>query len=144
MENQAVENPIVIQTLVRRPLPEVWDKWTGEEHIVHWNAASDDWHTPHALNEIHAGGKIRWRMEARDGSMGFDFEGTYEDIRPLRLLRYRIMDGRLVEVHFEEHPEGTVVKECFEAEDVHSRELQQQGWQAILDRFRDYVEGAPR
>lgn len=141
MEQTGTEGPILITTTVRRPLEEVWQKWTGEEHIVHWNAASDDWHTPHAVNELWEGGSIRWHMEARDGSIGFDFEGSYETVLPHKLLRYRIADGRSVEIRFEEHEQGTIVTESFEAEGMNSRELQQQGWQAILDRFRDYAEG---
>lgn len=142
MTNPAAVNPIVIETIVRRPLTEVWEKWTGASHIMQWNAASDDWHTPHAINELKEGGRICWRMEARDGSIGFDFEGTYEEVIPHQVLKYRIADGRLVEIYFEEHAEGTTVRESFEAEQIHSRELQQQGWQAILDRFRHYAEGA--
>ncbi len=144
MERAALNEPIVIRTLVRSTISDVWEKWTGEGHIVHWNAASDDWHTPHAVNELRPGGRIKWRMEARDGSMGFDFEGCYEAVIPHNLLHYRIMDGRQVEIRFEEDGDGILVTESFEAENIHSRELQEQGWQAILDRFRDYVEQGPR
>ena len=131
---------ITVQTTVNAPLPAVWDYWTKPEHITQWNAASDDWHTPWAENDLRAGGKFRARMEAKDGSFGFDFEGTYTDVQEHRYLEYTIADGRQVQVNFSSQGDTTYVVETFEAEDTHSIEMQQEGWQAIMDNFRKYAE----
>lgn len=131
---------ITISTTVKAPISLVWKKWTNPEDIVIWNSASDDWHTPMAENDLRVGGKFRSRMEARDGSMGFDFEGTYEKVEFHELIEYEITDGRKVSVVFKNHGSETEIVETFEAEGIHSIELQQAGWQSILDNFKKYTE----
>lgn len=132
---------ITVEALVQAPVEQVWQCWTAPEHITQWNAASDDWHTPWAKNDLRVGGTFTSRMEARDGSMGFDFEGEYDEVQPLQLIRYHMADGRRVTIQFTFSDAGTHVSETFDAESVHSAELQRQGWQAILNRFKGYVEG---
>ena len=118
----------------------VWKYWNSPEDIKQWNNASDDWHTPHAEVDLREGGRFSSRMEARDGSAGFDFEGVYNKIEVNREIEYTIADGRKVNVRF--FPEGvnTKVVESFEAESQNSVEMQRQGWQAILNNFKKYVE----
>lgn len=134
---------ITVQTTVKSDIERVWSAWTTPADIVRWNAASDDWHTPRSTNDLRVGGKFTSRMEARDGSMGFDFEGTYTSVVPGRLLEYAMPDGRTVSVTFEPVDGGVKVVESFDAEGTNTAERQQQGWQAILDRFRSYVESKP-
>ena len=131
---------ITVETTVNAPLQKVWDYWTKPEHITQWNAASEDWHTPWAENDLQVGGKFKARMEARDGSFGFDFEGTYTDVQDLRQLEYSIADGRKVQVNFSTQGEATKIVETFDAEDTHSIEMQKEGWQAIMDNFKKYAE----
>lgn len=132
--------PITISTSVRLPASRVWELWTDPMHIIKWNAASDDWFTPYAESDLRSGGRFCSRMEARDGSMGFDFTGTFTTTEPPHLLEYTIDDGRKVTVRFSEENGSTVVTETFEPENVHSPELQRSGWQAILDNFKKYAE----
>lgn len=134
--------PVTVTTSIRAEPEDIWAMWTGVEHIVRWNAASDDWCTTRAVNDLRVGGRFSSRMEARDGSEGFDFEGTYDEIVLQSLIRYRMDDGRSVAVRFEPTPDGVRVSETFDPETENPVELQQQGWQAILDRFRDYVESS--
>jgi uncharacterized protein YndB with AHSA1/START domain len=131
---------ITIKTSINAPVQKVWKLWTDPEHIIKWNNASADWHTPRAENDLRVGGKFLSRMEARDGSMGFDFAGIYERVEPLKNIAYVLGDGRKVEVTFTENNGITEVSESFEAEDMNSIELQQAGWQSILDNFRKYTE----
>jgi uncharacterized protein YndB with AHSA1/START domain len=131
---------LTVETTVNAPIQKVWDYWTKPEHITKWNAASDDWHTPWAENELKVGGKFKARMEARDGSFGFDFEGTYNDVQDQKYLEYTIADGRKVQVSFSSQAEATKVVETFEAEDTHSIEMQKEGWQAIMNNFKKYAE----
>jgi uncharacterized protein YndB with AHSA1/START domain len=131
---------LTVETTVNAPIQKVWDYWTKPEHITKWNAASDDWHTPWAENELKVGGKFKARMEARDGSFGFDFEGTYNDVQDQKYLEYTIADGRKVQVSFSSLAEATKVVETFEAEDTHSIEMQKEGWQAIMNNFKKYAE----
>ena len=138
METQ--KKVITVQTTVNAPVEKVWKLWTGPEHITKWNNASDDWHTPRASNDVRVGGKFQARMEARDGSMGFDFEGTYKTVKPNEYLEYDIADGRNVQVAFKANGDNTTVVENFEAENENSEELQRGGWQAILDNFKKYAE----
>ena len=105
-----------------------------------WNAASDDWHTTSATNDVRVGGKFSARMEARDKSFGFDFAGVYTEVRPHELLVYEMGDDRDVRVEFEVQGDATVVRETFVAEGTHSIEMQRGGWQSILNRFKDFVE----
>ena len=134
------KNSITIQTVVNANIMTVWEKWTTPRDIVKWNNASDDWHTPQATNDLKAGGKFSFRMEAKDGSMGFDFEGIYQRVMPFELIEYTIADGRKVKVTFIASGDNTRVSETFDAENENSEEMQKAGWQSILDNFKHYVE----
>ena len=129
-----------IETVIQRPVAEVWTYWTEPEHINAWNAASDDWHTTEATNDVQAGGRFSSHMAAKDGSMGFDFSGVYDDVVVNEKLAYTLDDGRHVTVLFEANGDETNVVETFEAESANPPEMQQAGWQSILDRFKEYAE----
>jgi uncharacterized protein YndB with AHSA1/START domain len=131
---------ISIQTTVKSDIEKVWAAWTTPEDINQWNAASDDWHNPRSSNDLRVGGKFCYRMEAKDGSVGFDFEGTYTNVVPGKLIEYVLEDGRTVSVAFEQLDGGILVVETFETENSNSAEMQKQGWQCILDRFCAHVE----
>jgi uncharacterized protein YndB with AHSA1/START domain len=133
---------ITVETVVKADLRKVWAAWNNPEDIKQWNAASDDWHTPRATVDLREGGKFVARMEAKDGSEGFDFEGTYTRVVPRKLVEYRMTDGREVTVEFKPDAGGVRVRETFDAEDQNASELQRQGWQAILDSFALHVEKA--
>jgi len=132
---------ITIEALVAVPLVEVWRAWTTPADIVRWNAASDDWHTTAASVDLRVGGTFSSRMEAKDGSMGFDFEGTYTEVVPQERIAYALGDRRTVVVEFAPEAGGVRVRETFDAEGANPIELQRQGWQAILDNFARHVEG---
>lgn len=136
MEN----SPITIQASVAAPIEKVWALWSGPEHIMKWNNASPDWHTPFAENDLRTGGSFRSTMAAKDGSMSFDFEGTYTDVEEPKLIAYLLADGRRVNVIFQADGNDTKVIETFDPESMNPREMQQAGWQAILDNFKKYVE----
>jgi uncharacterized protein YndB with AHSA1/START domain len=131
---------ITVEAVINAPAEKVWKFWTIPEHIMQWNNASDDWHTPHAENDLREGGKFLARMEACDGSMGFDFEGLYEKVDLNKLIEYRLADGRKVRIRF--LPDGirTKIVETFDAENTNSPEMQKAGWQAILNNFKKYTE----
>lgn len=131
---------VTVVTCINAPIEKVWKFWTEPEHIVNWNNASDDWHTPRAHNDLRPGGRFICRMEAKDGSQGFDFSGTYNHVEPLKQLDYTIDDGRKVQVLFISEGYTTTISEIFEAETTHPIELQHSGWQSILDNFKRYVE----
>lgn len=131
---------ITVQATVNAPVEKVWDLWTDPRHIVQWNSASDDWHTTRAENDLREGGKFSARMEAKDGSMGFDFEGIYDEVKTHEKISYTMSDNRKVEIYFKSKGNNTVVTETFEAEDTNSAEVQQTGWQAIMNNFKQYVE----
>jgi uncharacterized protein YndB with AHSA1/START domain len=131
---------ITIETLVKADLNTVWAAWNNPEDIKQWNAASDDWHTTQSAVDLREGGQFSSRMEAKDGSVGFDFEGTYTRIEAEKIIEYRLGDGRDVKVEFTEGADGVLVRETFEAESQNDRELQRRGWQAILDNFARHVE----
>ncbi|HEU5054836.1 MAG TPA: SRPBCC family protein [Hanamia sp.] len=131
---------ITVETLVNAPVRKVWATWTNPEDIKKWNSASDDWHTPHATNDLREGGRFSSRMESKDGSMGFDFSGTYQKVNEHELIEYTIDDGRKVKVIFSGDGDFTKVIESFEAESENSEEMQRGGWQSILDNFKKYVE----
>ena len=133
---------ISIEATINASAEKVWDLLTNPEHIVRWNNASDDWHTPRAENDLRAGGRFLSRMEARDGSSGFDFSGVYTEVKPPEKIGYTLDDGRRVQILLVSRGNATMVKESFEAEQVNSVELQQDGWQSILDNFKKYVEAA--
>jgi uncharacterized protein YndB with AHSA1/START domain len=131
---------ITIETTVDSSLEKVWDYWTAPEHIVNWNAASPDWHTPRAANDLRVGGELFCRMEAKDGSFGFDLKGTYTSVEPLKQLDYMFEDDRKISVVFSAIDGKTHVVQRFEAEDQNPIEMQQAGWQAIMDNFKNYSE----
>jgi uncharacterized protein YndB with AHSA1/START domain len=131
---------ITVETVVKAKLDRVWDAWNNPADIQQWNSAQDDWHTTRSTVDLREGGKFASRMEAKDGSEGFDFEGTYTRIVPYKTIAYRMSDGREVTVEFAERPGGVRVKETFDAETENPAELQRQGWQAILDHFGRHVE----
>ncbi|MDP4146739.1 MAG: SRPBCC family protein [Bacillota bacterium] len=131
---------ITIKATVNAPVEMVWRYWTEPEHIRKWNSASEDWHTPHAENDLRVGGKFLSRMEAKDGSFGFDFGGIYDKVELYKVIAYTLGDGRKVEISFSRGDNKTEIVETFEAESVNSIEMQQSGWQAILDNFKKYTE----
>lgn len=137
---QAARISITVETTVPVSPELAWEFWTKPAHITQWNQASDDWHTPRAESDLRAGGKFSSRMESKDGKYGFDFWGTFDAVEPPRLLASTLGDGRKVRVTFTSVASGTHIIETFEAEGENSPERQQQGWQAILDSFRRYVE----
>lgn len=130
---------ITVDAIVRAPVAVVWRAYTTPADIVEWNAASDDWHTTEARIDLREGGGFCSRMEARDGSMGFDFTGTYTRIVDQQLIAYEIGE-RAAEVTFEQIGEGAKVSVTFDAETENPVDMQRAGWQAILDRFAAYVE----
>lgn len=130
---------ITVETTVPVSPELAWAYWTEPKHIVEWNQASADWHTPRAENDLRVGGKFSSRMESRDGKYGFDFWGIYDTVEPYHTLNSTLGDERKVFVAFEPVASGTHIVETFEAESENSVELQRQGWQAILDSFRRYV-----
>lgn len=133
---------ITVAATVNAPIDIIWKTWTTPSDIKKWNSASDDWHTTKAENDLRAGGEFSSRMEAKDGSMGFDFAGIYDEVKPYELIKYTLGDGRKVEISFEKHADGVTITESFEAEDTNPIEMQRGGWQAIMDNFKNYVETA--
>ena len=131
---------ITVETVVAASLSKVWDAWTTPEDIKQWNAASDDWHTTASTVDLREGGTFSSRMEAKDGSFGFDFAGTYTRVVPHKIIEFTMGDDRAVTIEFEEREGAVRVKETYDAEGQHSLEQQRQGWQAILDNFRRHVE----
>jgi uncharacterized protein YndB with AHSA1/START domain len=134
---------ITVETTVAAPLAEVWRAYTTPEDIIQWNAASDDWHTTAATVDLRAGGAFSSRMEAKDGSMGFDFAGTYTKINKHRLIAYDFGD-RKATITFEEGPDGVRVRVSFDPETTHPLDMQRDGWQAILNNFKRHVEAGAR
>jgi len=130
---------ITVETIVAAPVERVWRAYTTPEDIKRWNAASDDWHTTSAQVDLREGGAFSSRMEAKDGSMGFDFAGTYTKIVEHERIDYSFGD-RTAQVEFAQTPKGVKVRVTFDSESTHSVEQQRQGWQAILDSFRRHVE----
>jgi len=131
---------ITVQQIINAPVAKVWDYWTKPEHITKWCNASDDWHTPRAENDLRPGGSFTSRMEAKDGSMGFDFGGVYDEVRNHEYIEYTLGDGRKVKVNFSADDNTTKVVESFEAESTNSEEMQRGGWQAIMNNFKKYTE----
>jgi uncharacterized protein YndB with AHSA1/START domain len=139
METQNKTN-ITVESTINAPVEKVWKFWSLPEHIKKWNNASDDWHTPSSENDLRPGGKFSTRMEAKDGSFGFDFGGIYDEVKTNELITYTMGDGRKVKVVFTSNGNTTTVTETFEAESQNPVEMQKGGWQAILDNFKKYVE----
>ena len=131
---------IRLTTTVNAPVEKVWECWTVPIHIMHWNHASDDWQTTRAENDLRAGGKFSYRMESRDGKMGFDFSGKYDKTELYRHIEITLDDDRKVQVTFIAEKNETRVIEEFETEQINPPEMQQEGWQAILNNFKKYVE----
>jgi uncharacterized protein YndB with AHSA1/START domain len=134
-----MNNPITIQAIADAPIEVVWHCWISAEHIIHWNAASDDWHTPRATSDFKIGGTFSYRMEAKDGSFGFDLNGRFNHIEEHRFIAYSLEDDRKVEIEFEAKGDQTLITQRFEAENINPRDLQQTGWQAILNNFVKYA-----
>lgn len=130
---------VTIETTVKAPIAKVWAAWTTPDDIKQWNAASDDWHTTQAVVDLREGGAFSSRMEAKDGSFGFDFAGTYTKVVPNELLEFNFGD-RVAKVEFLNSENGVVVRETFDAESEHPIEMQRQGWQSILNNFAKHVE----
>ena len=132
---------ITVQAVINAPVGQVWKLYTEPEHVMKWNNASNDWHTPRAENDLKVGGKFLYRMEAKDGSSGFDFDGTFEQVIANELIVYSISDGRKVEVTLTKDDNArTKMATTFEAESTNPIEMQRDGWQAILNNFKIYVE----
>ena len=139
METQQ-KTVITIDTTVNAPINKIWSYWNLPEHITKWATASDDWHTPRAENDLREGGSFSSRMEAKDGSMGFDFGGVYDTVEKNKHIAYTLGDGRKVDVQFNTEGNGTHILQKFEAEDMNPVEMQRGGWQAILNNFKTYTE----
>lgn len=131
---------VKISTTVQTPVDKLWEYWTQPRHITKWNYASEDWHCPYAENNLKEGGKFTYRMEAKDGSFGFDFGGIYDEVRWHEKIAYTLGDGRKVTTTFHDKGNATEVIVIFEAESSNPVEIQQQGWQAILNNFKKYAE----
>lgn len=141
---QTSRNVITVNNTINAPVKKVWEYWTKPEHITLWNNASDDWHTPSAENDLRVGGKFIARMEAKDGSMGFDFGGVYDSVKENEYIEYTMDDGRKVIVRFTSKGDQTDVVESFDAEETNSIDMQRDGWQAILNNFKKYTESRVR
>ena len=133
-------NSITISALIDAPIGKVWEFWTKGEHVEKWNFASPDWHCPQASNDLRVGGEFHYTMAAKDQSMSFDFWGTYQEIKEEKRIEATLGDARKMTVVFEEGAEGVKVTEVFEPEKQNPIELQQAGWQMILDNFKKYAE----
>ena len=133
---------VTIETTVKAPINKVWSAWTTPDDIKQWNAASDDWHTTQASVDLRVGGAFSSRMEAKDGSFGFDFAGIYTKLIPNELLEFTFGD-RAAKVEFLNSENGVLVQETFDAETEHPIEMQRLGWQAILNNFAKHVEAKP-
>ena len=131
---------ITIKTTIKASIEKVWEFWSSPEHITKWSFASPDWHTPYAENDLREGGKFKSTMAAKDGSMSFDFGGEYTLVEKYKAIEYVLEDGRKVEISFTETPNGVEVIERFDPETQNPEEMQRDGWQAILDNFKSYVE----
>jgi uncharacterized protein YndB with AHSA1/START domain len=131
---------ITIEATINAEKNKVWEYWTKPEHITKWNFADPSWHCPSAENELKAGGKYRAKMEAKDGSFGFDFEAIYDEVINKQKITYTMTDGRQAVTTFENIDGATKVTTIFDADSSNSKEMQQQGWQAILNNFKKYVE----
>lgn len=140
METNHQQTKVTVQATIQAPVEKVWRYWSEPAHITKWNQASETWHSPRAENDLRVGGKFLTRMEAKDGSMGFEFGGVYDEVKHHVIISYTMGDGRKVEITFVSQGEDTLVMESFEAESTHSVDMQQAGWQAILDNFKRYTE----
>lgn len=137
MENKT---PITVQATVQAPVEKVWKFWNEPAHIMNWCSPSEDWHAPAAENDLRVGGKFSTTMAAKDGSFSFDFAGVYDEVTANKQIAYTIADGRTVKIIFSSEGNTTSIEETFDPEDINSMEMQQAGWQAILDNFKKYTE----
>ncbi len=135
-----MKNKLKVQVIIQKDLNEVWEKLTQPAHITQWCYASDDWHAPNAENDLRLGGKFKTRMEAKDGSFGFDFEGIYTSVSIPHFYRYELADGRVIDVELKALEKGTEVTEIFDPENENPVDMQTAGWQAILNNFKHYCE----
>jgi len=133
---------ITVEVKVKLSVTQVWELWTKPMTIIHWNQASDEWHTSRAENDLRKYGRFLYRMEARDGSFGFDFSGEYRKIVNLKLIEYVLDDSRKVSITFDESNNETIITESFEVEEVNPPDLQRDGWQSILNNFKKYAESS--
>lgn len=131
---------ITVQADINAPIDKVWKCYNSPEHVVKWNNASPDWHTPKAQNDLNVGGKFLYRMEAKDGSFGFDFSGVYTAVKNNELIEYTMDDGRKAKIVFKADKDKTSVSVTFDAENVNPIEMQRDGWQSILNNFKKYAE----
>jgi uncharacterized protein YndB with AHSA1/START domain len=131
---------VTVGTLVNAPVEKVWEFWTNPEHITQWCHASDDWHAPFAENDLRLFGRFKTTMAEKDGKARFDFEGVYTNVLLHKLIEYEMIDGRKVNIVFSGNGNQTIVNETFETEQTNSVKLQQEGWQQIIDNFKQYVE----
>lgn len=135
-----MEKNITVSVQLDTNAEKAWEYWTHPDYIVQWNFASDEWCCPSASNDVSEGGKLSWRMEAKDGTFGFDLNGTYTKVVHPQQLEYMLEDGRPVRVHFETDSTGTTVKWTFEVEQINPPEFQKAGWQAILNNYKALVD----
>lgn len=140
METTTAFKKLTISTTVDAPIEKVWQYWSAPEHIIKWNTPSPDWHSPRSENDLRTGGKFNTRMEAKDGSFGFDFAGVYDEVVPHQRIVYTMGDGRIAEHDFTTQGNQTKIVIQFDAENENPLEFQQAGWQAILDSFKKYTE----
>ena len=140
METTTNATKITVETTVNAPVEKVWKSWNDPQHIKNWCAATEDWHAPKAENDLRTGGTFSTRMEAKDGSFGFDFGGVYDNVKKNELIEYTMGDGRQVQVTFSPAGDQTKIVETFDAEATNPVEMQRGGWQAILDNFKKYTE----
>ena len=131
---------VTVKCIIDAPMGEVWKLWTTPEHIKKWNNASEDWHTPYAENDLRVGGKFKYTMASKDGTMSFDFEGEYTKVENHSLIEYKLTDNREIDVYFIGLDNGVEIIESFDPENENPEEMQRGGWQAILDNFKKYVE----
>lgn len=131
---------ITVKVSVQKTAKECWEFWTKPEHITGWNFASDDWCCPRAKNDLKVGGRFNVRMEAKDGSAGFDFEGTYDELIDTKKIVYHMDDNRKVTILFAGNKDNTLIMETFDTEDMNTAQQQRQGWQSILNNFKSYAE----
>lgn len=139
-----MKRPITIQTVVNASVEKTWEYWNEPKHITKWSFALDEWEAPFAENNLCIGGKFSTRMQAKNGSQGFDFSGEYTEIRENEFIEYVMSDGRKVSIQFNKIDGKTEITETFDPEEENSIELQKNGWQAILNNFKKYVDKSQR
>lgn len=140
MNSVDANQSITVKITINAPVEKVWEFWTNPEHITKWNQASDDWHCPWAKNDLRIGGSFSARMEAKDGSTGFDFGGVYDEVKTHEVIAYHMDDGRKVKATFSRKGDGeTEVVETFDSEITNPIEMQRDGWQAILENFKKCI-----